>query len=1247
MLMKLLLSLIIFLLALTSFGQAPTANFTASPLVVCIGTPINFTDASTAGGSPILSRTWDFGDGGSSTALNPTHTYTAAGTYTVTLVVTDGNGIADPEVKPAYILVNPLPTAGYATSGNGCTVPFDVTFTNTSAAGGNISFAWDFGNGQTSTSTNPPAVTYNSAGTFAAFITVTNSTTGCVNTFTNNIVVSNFAAGMTAPASACVGAPVPILNASTVGANQWNWDFGNGQTSTNQNPTVTYTTAGTYTISLLAQNTSSGCSSVATQTITINSNPVPSFTPSVTTGCAPLVVNFTNNSPGGSNYTWNFGNGTAGSGFNPGQQTYTANGTYSVTMTMLSAEECPGTVTMTNVITVSAPIINFSIDQYQGCAPLTVQFGDLSTTPNPGSDPIVSWIWNFGDGTAPFSGQNPPPHTYSNTGQYIVSLIATTQTGCQEVATFIDTIQVGAHSIPDFTIQPPIDCAKSNFNFTNLTTFVGTPNPNHVEYFWDFGDGGTSTDENPTYQYPLDTGYFDVQLIVSWNGCMDTIIYSDIVYVKAPISIFTLSNSLFCNPASFPITVDVSDMAIVGTVADDVDMTWNWGDGTSTFFDDPDIDDFNAGSTSHSYSAYGTYAIEQVVFNHTTGCEDSTTQYVHITQTLANFNLSNDSVCRGSAVSLTNTSTSTHPFGTYAYTMGNGASFSIPNVTYTYPNAGAYDITLTATNSVGCIGTYTFVGMDILARPLASIAPSSVAGCAPITVTYNNSSTPVDNGVPIASSFWTFPNLTTQTLPNTNSTSYTYTTQGNFQTTLVVTDQFGCISNPVTANMTLTKPTAAFTLDSVVCDEESFTALNTSTSSTSYQWFVDGSSAALTGNFNYSFDEASSSNYNNVPHTIMMIATDQNGCQDTMTQDVIVSVPHLNLTYTITGANVNGNGDYTCPPVFASFTDSTDSYGAITSWAWSFGDGKFSSFQNPNNTYVFPGSYTATFSITDEFGCTTDTALIDYLTIFGPTGIPYWTSIGDLCGQTFIFDSDSLQNVTDIMWTLGDGSLINSLSPFTYEYQAFQTFNPTATLFDGNGCEVIHELPPIFVLNNGLNANFVPDPSEGQMGTVFTFNDQSTVTSAPINTWTWYFGNDTLVNFSGSPVNYNFGPPGTYEITLLVADTNGCHDDITLTVTVTNEFHLPNVFTPNGDGINDFFVLKENVFRSFEVVIVNRWGNVVHHRKDATGIYLWDGKTQAGDPVNDGVYFYRVFGTLTDDSLGEKHGNVTVINNKQ
>src|SRR5690606_22447108 len=253
--------------------------------------------------------------------------------------------------------------------------------------------------------------------------------------------ISDYTANMNAPISACVGQVVSFSDASTVGANSWNWNFGDGQTSTAQNPTHTYATAGNFTVTLTSQNTASGCSDNTTQNLTINPLPTPTFTATNTTGCAPLSVSFTNTSGPGTTFQWDFGNGSTFTGQNPPAQTYSADGSYTVTLTMTNANGCTNTVTQTNVVNVSAPIVQFTMDQYDGCAILPVTFTESSTSPNPSGDPIVTWLWNFGDGSPIVSGQNPPTHNY-DVGVYDVTLTVVTQNGCQASLTFPDTIQV-------------------------------------------------------------------------------------------------------------------------------------------------------------------------------------------------------------------------------------------------------------------------------------------------------------------------------------------------------------------------------------------------------------------------------------------------------------------------------------------------------------------------------------------------------------------------------------------------------------------------------------------------------------------------------------------------------------------------------------------------------------------------------------------------------------------------------------
>lgn len=1229
---------------LLSFAQTPpTAQFTGAPTTVCIGLPVNFVNQSTNGTAAITQWAWDFGDGNSSTQTNTSHIYSAPGTYTVTLVVTAANGQADAEVKVNYITVNPAPTAAFTASTNGCSLPVAVTFGNGSTGG--TTYAWNFGNTQTSTQQSPPAVNYSTAGTYNVSLIVTNSF-GCKDTAAQSLVVSNFQAGMTLPATACVGTPVTINDNSTVGANAWNWTFAGGSpgSSGSQNNTVTFGTAGTYTISLTSQNTTSGCVGNTSQQITILPSPVPAFTANPTSGCAPQAVTFNNTSPAGSNFTWTFGDGGTFNGQNPPAHTYASNGTYTVTLSMTGANGCQGSTTSSNLITLSPPTAAFSANVLKGCDPLSVQFEDNSSS----SNPIVNWHWTFGDGTT-FDGLVPPVHTYP-VGIYDVSLTITTQSGCIGTDTVQQYIQVGHIDAVNFSINSTPQCAKTSIDFTNLSVINAPHDPSEVTYSWDFGDGGTSTQENPSYSYPNDTGYFDVTLVVDFRGCKDTLLMPNAVYIKAPISKFQPAQTLYCNPASFPVNVVVNDNSIIGQIPDDADMIWRWGDGTQTNFDDPDFDDADLGTTSHNYTAYGTYNITQVIHNYTTGCQDSTTVSIFISQTIALFTVSNDSVCENSAISLQSTSTSTHPFGTYSWDMGNGQTTSGVNPAYVYPNSGTFTITLTATNNVGCADNQTFTPMTALETPLAQITASDDAGCAPFLVTFSNSSSLQGNGVPLTSFVFGFPDTgTTQSTTNVATTvNHTFNTEGVFPVTLIATDQFGCVSAPASVNITITKPTANFTVSAVVCDDQDFTASNGSGGSAplSYQWLTDGTQQATSTDFSTSFDEPSNPASSSTAHLLTLIVTDANGCKDTVSNSVTVSTPVAIIDYTLDGAATNINGDFTCPPVFAVFTDESLSLGSITSYGWNFGDGKSSTLQNPSNTYVFPGTYSATLVIVDQYGCISDTTLIDFLTIFGPTATPSWTQDLTQCGQNVTFDIGTTDNVTSIVWDLNDGTIVNDSTLFTHVYQNVTTYNPSVSVFDSNNCQVIYPLNPVTIPDNGLDALFTASPTADiLLGTQVYFDDQSTSLS-PIVAWTWDLVNTPpFTNTNSGTVSSIYVIPGDQLITLTIEDAQGCFDQYQLIIHIDGNFEMPNVITVNGDGTNDLFSFKYDIFESFDIVILNRWGDVVQNKSHQTGTVFWDGKNKGGDLCTDGVYFYKLSATLKDGTSLKKEGFLQLFQN--
>jgi PKD repeat protein len=1269
----------IFLLFTSTFlfGQLPTANFSASPLSVCQGQPVTFTNTSSAnGGSAITQYAWDFGDGFSDSIPTTTHIYNTPGTYSVTLTVTNANGQADFELKPAYIVVKPAPSASFSVNGLGCTVPLTVTFANTGSSGANYSYNWNFGNTQTSTAANPPSQTYSSAGTYNVTLTITNTTSQCTATVTQPLVVSNYQAGMTLPTVACVNQQVDILDNSTAGANTWNWNispstgnYASGTSNTSQNPSFIFTAPGTYTIQLASQNTASGCSGSTSQTITVQPTPVPTFTASPLTNCAPSNVTFTNTSVGGTSYVWTFGDFASGADNTSTQtspsHTYNNNGTYDVTLTMTTAAGCVGVTTLNDYITVTDVLADFEADVTGGCVPLTVNFSDLSIDPNP-SNQIVSWSWNFAGGTpSSFNGQNPPPVTYG-IGVYDVSLTVTTLSGCIGTITMDDYITVGDILGLSFSVDTTINCIKTDFEFTStVVTNPANPDPSEITYFWDFTDG-TSTEDDPTYMFTSDTGYFDVMLVVDFRGCKDTMEIDSFIYINAPIAKFSPDQTLYCNQGS-SILVPFNDDATHGIPSDDILMIWQWGDGTpNTVLDDPQLDDADAGDISHQYTNYGSYTVQQVIYNYTTGCSDSITSNVDISFVNANFIYSNDSICQGDTLAMLDQSSSwmnpptPHPLEEWEFNMGNNPPGIVnmgDTAYYAYQQAGSFNITLTATNSVGCSGTAT-LPINVLAAPFGILAtiPDPAVGCSPFPVVLNGSGFPLPPyNIPIDSLQYSYSDdNSSQTVAAGTPGNHTFVGEGTFYAELVAIDAFGCRSAPASIPITITRPSSFFAVDNVICNGDSILTDNSSSGegSLTYEWFLDDFSSPIDTNTNIATTLVETGipfGQTTATHNLYLVTTDGNGCKDTVGNLISVAIPWAVPNYSFTGAAIGPNGEYVCPPLFGSYVDSSYSYGAITEWLWNFGNGNQSILENPSNTYVLPGTYDLTLSITDENGCTADTTLLQYVTIGGPNGDPDWLQQVGQCAQGATFVITNPVNVYNTVWEMGDNTTLNDSVNFFYNYDQPGTYTPGVTLYDSSGCEVFYPLEPITVLDDGLTALFTATPNPADQDEVITFVDASTSQQSSVILWEWDFGQNQTIALTDTNQYYAYPVAGPYQVTLTVTDALGCQDDYTLTVNINDpEIWLPNVITANGDETNDLFTLPFDAFKTFNVLILNRWGNLIHEgvRDPANPLLLWDGTTDSGEKVLDGVYFYEFTGEMLGGTMVDKHGFVTVIESK-
>jgi PKD repeat protein len=307
-------------------------------------------------------------------------------------------------------------------------------------------------------------------------------------------------------------------------ATEFLWDLGDGNTSTSSTAfTYVYTDPGTYTISLTV--TGFGGTTTKTRTNYVVANaviPTPtvdfSFTPP--DGYVPLTVTFTSNTTNVDYYTWDFGDGTTSNSTNP-SKTYSTDGIYTVSLTGTGGGGTR-TTTKTNCIEVVAiplPSPNFIATPNTGYATITSMAFTDGTTSNP-LYPVTAWSWNFGDGGATSSLQN-PTKTYSTPGTYTVSLTAT-NAGGSATHTKTGYITVAAVTVPvaNFTINKSSGDIPLDVTFVNTSTGVGS-----LTYSWDLDDGtGAQTTTNPSpnpYSFTV-KGTYDVELTATNTGGSDT-----------------------------------------------------------------------------------------------------------------------------------------------------------------------------------------------------------------------------------------------------------------------------------------------------------------------------------------------------------------------------------------------------------------------------------------------------------------------------------------------------------------------------------------------------------------------------------------------------------------------------------------------------------------------------------------------------------------------------------------------------
>ncbi|MEL6805012.1 MAG: PKD domain-containing protein, partial [Bacteroidota bacterium] len=362
--------------------ENPIAAFVADDSVGCSPKTVNFLDQSQPQNAPITSWNWSFGDGNVSLQQFPSNTYAADGNYTVSLQIQDANGCADTLTKTQYIRLS-HPVADFDKSTNQVCPGTIVSFVDSSIPDTTIvSWAWDFGDGETSTLQNPDHF-YTVGGTYNVRLTVTN-VLGCSNTITkaNFVEILEPPTTQFAPSGleGCAPFALSFQDQSTGNSApvvSWAWDFGDGNTDNAQDPSHVFVNPGVYTV-VLTTTDNNGCSSTHTQDITVLALPNANFFSVDTLGCAPHDASFTDLSTGPQpiiTWDWDFGDGGSSLAANP-TYTYLNDGDYDVRLVVTDNKGCQDTLIRTEYIRLNNPVADFTLDQPNGCPGLLVEFTD-------------------------------------------------------------------------------------------------------------------------------------------------------------------------------------------------------------------------------------------------------------------------------------------------------------------------------------------------------------------------------------------------------------------------------------------------------------------------------------------------------------------------------------------------------------------------------------------------------------------------------------------------------------------------------------------------------------------------------------------------------------------------------------------------------------------------------------------------------------------------------------------------------
>ncbi|MBC7861753.1 MAG: gliding motility-associated C-terminal domain-containing protein [Bacteroidia bacterium] len=1188
-----------------------TVNVLPLPSVTASGTSICLNSSGTISAAGASTYSWSSGQTGSSVSVSPTSTtsYTVTGTAL--------NSCTNTAVATVTVLSLPVVTA------SGTSICFNSS--GTISAAGASTYSWSSGQTGSSASVSPASTTsYTVTGT--ALNSCTNTAVATVTVLPLPSVTANggiICNGQSATISAS-GASTYVWSNSATGAN----------TSVSPTSTTNYTVTGT---------DANSCVNTATASVTVNPLPVINISP--LTVCSNQSGTIT--ASGAVSYSWS----TGASGPSISVANLSANTTYTVNGT--DGNNCTNANTVTVQVNLIPTLASTPTITQSNCGLST---GAITGVVVNGSG-ALSYSWtnsvNAVVGTSA-SITNIPAGNYN--------LTVTDANGCSDVFSF-NISNPGAPVSPTATALAPVICAGDSINLFASTISTAT-------YQWTGPNGFNSSSQNPVITPSTTSASGTYSVIATVNNCTGPAGTVSVTVNALPIVSAASQQNTYCSGDS------VNLFGSGGTI-----YSWTGPNGFSSASQNPVVQ-------NSSVNASGTYSL---VVTDVNGCINSATVglLVNSTPQLSNNSVApNDSVCAGSNVTFSVSSTGSP---VYSWTGPNG--FSGNSSTVSLSNAatsqsGTYSVVATENN---CSSQLLIVNLTVNPLPIVSAATQQNTYCSGDSINLSGS------GGTIYS--WTGPNGFSSASQNPVVQNSSVNASGTYS--LVVTDANGCV-NSATVGL-LVNPTPQLSNNSVapndsVCAGSNVTLSVSSTGSPVYSWTGPNGFTGNSSTINLNNTTVSQSG------TYSVVAIENNCSSQLLTVTLVVNpLPNASATvvdpsvcasqtiqlnasgansYSWSGPNgftssqqspqispaiLTASGIYTVtvtdanncsasstvsvtvnalPSVTAqAFANSLCSGSTISLsangggvYSWTGPNSFVSASQNPaiiNATTNAGGTYTVT--VTDINGCSSsDTVNVSV------TQTPQMLStISDSTCNNGALSLNATASVGTINW-YSDAALTNlvgtgaSFSPTGLINDSLYTFYAVAV----NGpCS--SAVVPVTAIVHSVIASLSANPLSGPPPLNVTFTNTSTGLNTTANIL-WNFGNGNTSTAYNA--NENYPNTGNYQVTLIVMNTlNLCADTAQITITVTDEITtvIPNVFTPNGDGVNDFFTFLIYGAKEAEGIIYNRWGQVMFSWTGSNG--TWDGKTPLGNEASAGTYFYILKAKSFSDEEKEFKGYLLLV----